>query len=141
MRLIFLAPSPHARDPQPHQGDGLKIKHRSRQRSRNMRVAMTDAETILWSRLQRKQLHGYRFQRQHPIGEYFADFACRYARLVIELDGVTHSSAEERDYDDRRTRFIGAQGWTVIRFWNADVFDNLNGVLNSILQRLPPPSR
>jgi very-short-patch-repair endonuclease len=106
-----------------------------------MRTDMTDAETILWSRLQRKQLHGYRFQRQLPIGEYFADFACREARLVIELDGATHSTAEEREYDALRTRFIEARGWGVVRFWNSEIYENLNGVLESILLRLPPPSR
>lgn len=119
----------------------MKVKHRTRQRSRNFRAAMADAEAILWSRLQRKQLHGYRFQRQHPIGEFITDFACREAMLIIELDGATHSTADERAYDERRTAFIESKGWTVIRFWNADVFDNLNGVLNSILMRLPPPSR
>jgi very-short-patch-repair endonuclease len=122
-------------------GASVKIKHRIRNRSREMRTTMTDAEAILWSRLQRKRLHGYRFQRQLPIGEYFADFACREARLVIELDGATHSTAEEREYDARRTRFIEAQGWGVVRFWNAEVYENLNGVLESILLRLPPPSR
>jgi very-short-patch-repair endonuclease len=102
---------------------------------------MTDAEIILWSKLARKQLLGYRFQRQYPVGDFIADFACREARLVIELDGATHSTAEERDYDKRREAFMASQGWAVIRFWNADVFDNLNGVLDRILQRLPPPSR
>jgi very-short-patch-repair endonuclease len=105
-----------------------------------MRQAMTDAETILWSRLQRKQLHGYRFQRQYPIGAYFADFACREARLVVELDGATHSTNEEREYDARRDAFMQSQAWTVIRFWNIDVYKNLRGVLESILHRLPPPS-
>lgn len=61
--------------------------------------------------------------------------------LVVELDGATHSTEEERDYDQRREAFLAAEGWTVIRFWNSDVYDNLYGVLESILQRLPPPSR
>jgi len=115
----------------------MKTRYRSRQRSREMRQHMTDAETILWSRLQRKQLHGHRFQRQYPIGPYFADFACRETHLVVELDGATHSTAEERAHDQRREAFMSSQGWSVIRFWNADVYDNLNGVLNSILMRLP----
>jgi len=106
-----------------------------------LRSGLTEAEAILWSKLQRKQLHGYRFQRQYPIGSFIADFACREARLVIELDGATHSTAEERENDARREAFIVSQGWTVIRFWNSEVYDNLYGVLESILQRLPPPSR
>ena len=119
----------------------MKIKHNTRERSRELRQTMTDAETILWSKLQRNQLHGHRFQRQHPIGPYFADFACRRAKLVIELDGATHSTLEERAYDAQRDAFIRSKGWNVVRFWNADVYENLNGVLESILERLPPPSR
>ena len=119
----------------------MKIKYRSRQRSREMRQDMTEAETILWSKLQRKQLYGYRFQRQQPIGPFFGDFACRSARLVIEVDGATHSTQKERDYDALRERYLEEAGWTVIRFWNAEIYENLNGVLDSILQRLPPPSR
>ena len=106
-----------------------------------MRQDMTEAEVILWSKLQRKQLYGYRFQRQHPIGPYFADFACRSAKLVIELDGATHSTEAERAHDARRERYLQIAGWNVVRFWNAEVYENLNGVLESILQRLPPPSR
>ena len=106
-----------------------------------MRKNLTDAEAILWSKLQRKQLHGYRFRRQHPIGSYIADFACSEAKLVVELDGATHSTAEERAHDAQREGFMQSQGWSLVRFWNADVYENLDGVLNSIFQRLPPPSR
>lgn len=60
---------------------------------------------------------------------------------MIELDGATHSTEEERADDERREAFMVLQGWAVIRFWNSDVYDNLYGVLESILQRLPPPSR
>lgn len=105
-----------------------------------MRQDMTEAEVILWSKLQRKQLYDYRFQRQHPIGPFFADFACRSAKLVIELDGATHSTAEERESDARREAYLSSAGWRVVRFWNAEIYENLNGVLDSILQRLPPPS-
>jgi very-short-patch-repair endonuclease len=104
-----------------------------------MRQYLTDAEAILWSKLQRKQLHGHRFQRQYPIGSFIADFACR--SVVIEIDGATHSTEEERAYDARRERFMQSQGWSVVRFWNVEIYENLNGVLESILQRLPPPSR
>jgi very-short-patch-repair endonuclease len=102
---------------------------------------MTNAETILWSRLQRKQLFGYRFQRQYPIGDYIADFACRSARLVIEVDGVTHSTPEELAHDAQREGFMRSQGWAVIRCWNTDIYENLDGVLNGIGRLLPPPSR
>ena len=102
---------------------------------------MTEAEAILWSKLQDRQLCRHRFQHQHPIGSYIADFACRKHKLAIEVDGETHSSAEEKEHDTQRTAFLEKQGWTVIRFWNSEVYKNLYGVLDSILARLPPPSR
>ncbi len=102
---------------------------------------MTEVETILWSKLQKDQLGGHRFLRQHPIGPYFADFACRKAGLVIELDGATHSTPEEIAHDARRTAFMEHEGWEVIRFWNHEIRSNLNGVLETIQRRLPPPSR
>jgi very-short-patch-repair endonuclease len=119
----------------------MKTKFRTRQYARDLRSNLTDAETILWSKLRRKQLGGYRFHRQHPVGPFIADFACREAHLIVELDGATHSTQDERAADAQRTAYIEAQGWYVLRFWNAEVYDNLHGVLESILQRLPPPSR
>jgi very-short-patch-repair endonuclease len=77
----------------------------------DFRRNMTDAETILWSKLQDGQLRGHRFLKQHPIGPYFADFACRRHKLVVELDGETHSSPEEKAHDTRRTAFLERQGW------------------------------
>lgn len=102
---------------------------------------MTEAETILWSKLQNDQLGGHRFLKQHPIGPYYADFACRRCKLAVAIDGETHSSVEERAYDARRTAFLEREGWAVVPFWNHEVKRNLDGVLESILQRLPPPSR
>jgi very-short-patch-repair endonuclease len=100
-----------------------------------MRRGMTEAEVILWSKLKDDQL-GARFVRQHPIGPYFADFACRGEKLVIEIDGDTHSTPDERAYDARRTAFIEAQGWGVVRFWNHEVRSNLRGIVESIEARL-----
>ena len=75
-----------------------------------------------------------------PIGPYFADFACFAERLILELDGGQH--AEAKDYDSKRTRFIEAQGYRVIRFWNTDVLTNANGTLERIMQELSTsPSR
>lgn len=106
-----------------------------------MRRNLTEAETILWFKLQDDSLMGYRFLRQHPIGPYFADFACRKRKLVIEVDGATHATSDERLHDQRRTAFMEDEGWTVLRFWNHEIKQNLNGVLETILLRLPPPSR
>jgi len=113
-------------------------------RSRELRRDATEAERKLWQHLRSRQLRGARFNRQFPVGQFICDFACRELRLVIELDGGQHASAA--DYDKRRTRFLEAQGYAVIRFWNNEVLDNTEGVLVRIGEALdnrpsPGPSR
>jgi very-short-patch-repair endonuclease len=114
-------------------------------RAREMRRQPTEAERRLWSRLRSSGL-GVRFVRQRPIGPYIADFACRAARLIVELDGGQHGT----DYDQRRDSYLASKGWRVIRFWNPDVLSNTEGVLEMIRlalidqQRIisePSPSR
>ena len=102
-------------------------------RARHLRRDATDAEALLWACLRSRQLDGAKFVRQHPIGPYVVDFCCRSVRLVIELDGGQHA---ESTADEVRTRVIEANGYTVIRFWNNDVFDNLDGVLLEIRSAL-----
>ena len=97
-----------------------------------LRREMTRAEVILWSRLRRKALHGLRIRRQHPIGPYIADFACLSLRLVVEIDGATHRSAEEMAHDKRREAYLRRHGFRVLRFWNTNVYENLDGVLHAI---------
>ena len=94
---------------------------------------MTDAERLLWSRIRGEQL-GRKFVTQFQIGNAVADFACRRAKLVVELDGGQHAHATEADVE--RTRIIEAHGYKVIRFWNSDVMENLDGVLEAIIQEL-----
>ena len=109
-------------------------------RARSLRSGMTDVEHLLWKALRGKQLNGHRFRRQHPIGQYFADFACIEQNIVIELDGGQHQ--EQLVYDEKRTDFLRAHGWQVLRFWNNDVLNNLDGVLSTIVESLTalPPS-
>jgi BirA family biotin operon repressor/biotin-[acetyl-CoA-carboxylase] ligase len=97
--------------------------------ARKLRRASTDVETALWQRLRNRQLEGEKFVRQLPIGPYVADFACRSAKLVIELDGGQHADSAA---DAARTGLIEAHGYTVLRFWNNDVIDNIEGVLEQI---------
>ncbi len=101
-----------------------------------MRQVMPEAEARLWRQLRDRRLLGHKFRRQHSIGPYIADFACITARLVIELDGSQHADAEEADA--RRTAFMVAEGWTVIRFWNARVLTDVDNVLREIIAHLPP---
>jgi very-short-patch-repair endonuclease len=96
-------------------------------RARQMRREPTEAERRLWSKLRSSGL-GVRFVRQRPIGPYIADFACRAARLIVELDGGQHGG----DYDERRDAYLRRQGWRVLRFWNPDVLSNTDVVLETI---------
>lgn len=109
---------------------------RSRSFARTMRQSLTDAETILWSRLRRGGLAGARFRRQHPIGPWIADFACHDVRLVVEVDGATHSSPDELARDARRSTDLAGRGWSILRVHNADVYRNLNAALDTIFARL-----
>ncbi|HJW40861.1 MAG TPA: endonuclease domain-containing protein [Rhizomicrobium sp.] len=111
---------------------------KSRPRAKAMRHKMTDAEALLWNQLREANRHGFKFRRQHPIGDYIADFAHLRGQLVIELDGETHSTVDELERDRRRTAFMSSRGWTVIRFRNVDVYENLSGVVGAITARLSP---
>ena len=124
--------------------DADKGYSRPTARSRELRRNATEAERRLWPSLSARKLKGVRFNRQFPIGQYICDFVSREMRLLIELDGGQHATALE--YDARRTRFLEAQGYHVLRFWNNEVMDNLDGVLQVIGQVLdnrpsPTPSR
>jgi very-short-patch-repair endonuclease len=99
---------------------------------------MTDAEVMLWSKLRLKELHGAHFRRQHPVGSYIADFACVAAKLIVEVDGATHSSDREIAYDGRRDAYMKQRGWNVIRVNNYDVYKNLDRVCEMILAHSHP---
>lgn len=99
--------------------------------ARKLRTNSTNAERLLWSQIRSRQL-GAKFVRQFPIGPFIADFACRSAHLVIELDGGQH----DEQTDAPRTATIEAHGYRIIRFWNNEVIENLDGVLQSIVQEL-----
>jgi very-short-patch-repair endonuclease len=108
-----------------------KVASKTLYRARRLRRRLTNAETILWSEL-RRSTTGLRFRRQHPIGPYIADFACICARLIIEVDGATHSSEAECAHDARRDAYLKARGWQVIRVSNDDVYRSLEDTLNYV---------
>jgi very-short-patch-repair endonuclease len=107
-------------------------------RARQLRHNQTNAEELLWHRLRARRLAGFKFRRQHPIGPYVVDFVCLEARLVIEVDGPTHNKPAR---DQRRDRDLARRGFETLRFWNSDVYENVEGVIETILHRLrtPPP--
>ena len=102
-------------------------------KARELRRDATPAEHHLWQALRKCELPG-RLRRQHPIGNYIVDFAIPAANLVIEIDGETH--AETAEADAARTAFLESKGYRVIRFWNAEVHDNVGGVVHRILEAL-----
>ncbi|HIJ96887.1 MAG TPA: endonuclease domain-containing protein [Desulfuromonadales bacterium] len=104
--------------------------------ARALRGAMTDAEQLLWHCLRRKQLGGFRFRRQHPFEMYVLDFYCCEAKLAIELDGGQHNEPEAIIRDNIRTEFLAKHDIQVLRFWNNEVFKNLEGVLQRIYDEL-----
>ena len=104
-------------------------KPRNTERARALRREATPAERALWLFLARSQT-GAKFSRQMPVGPWFADFLCRELRLVVELDGFSHDVAPDRDV--RRDAWMAREGFTVLRFTNADVRDNIEGVVAAI---------
>jgi adenine-specific DNA-methyltransferase len=104
--------------------------------ARSLRKNANDAEQRLWLQLRDRRIDGYKFRRQHAIGEYIGDFVCLGARLVIEVDGDTHGNDERERLDARRTEVLNRAGYRVIRFWNDEVFNNLDGVVEAIWNAL-----
>ena len=123
----------HARHGRATGREGVTRKHLTPV-ARKLRRNRTDVEDRLWQRIRGRQIEGEKFVFQFPIGPHVADFACRTARLVIELDGSQH--AEMTEADAARTAVLEAFGFRVIRFWNSEVNDNLEGVLEAIRQTL-----
>jgi very-short-patch-repair endonuclease len=109
--------------------------------ARSMRKSMTAAERIVWIRLKSRALGGYRFNRQVEVGPYIVDFVCREKRVIFEVDGATHGDTSQLKNDQRRTAFLESQGYTVVRAWNQDIYDNLEAVLYRLLQVLEDGTR
>jgi very-short-patch-repair endonuclease len=100
------------------------------ERARRLRVDATDVERRLWQKLRSAQIDGASFRRQHPAGRYILDFYCPALRLAIELDGGQHAQAVQQDRV--RDEWLAQRGVMILRFWNSDVTENLNGMLEVI---------
>jgi very-short-patch-repair endonuclease len=107
-----------------------------RYRRQVLRRNMSKEEIILWSRIRRKQVGGYKFRRQYSVGSYVLDFYCPELKLAIEIDGVSHNSSENKRYDQERQNEIEGLGIAFLRFYNADINNNLNKVLEIINKKI-----
>ena len=104
------------------------------ERARDLRKRSTDAENRLWYFVRNRRLNDHKFVRQFIVGPYIVDFVCREKKLIIELDGSQHADAII--YDQERTYYLEGEGYRVLRFWNNEVSNNINDVLEMILESL-----
>jgi len=103
-------------------------------KARELRKNLTDAERALWRCLRLRQFDGNKFRRQQHIGKYIVDFVCLEKKLIIEVDGSQHS--EQTDYDSMRDAWLKKQGFCVLRFWDNQVFNEIDGVKEMIIEAL-----
>jgi len=99
-------------------------------KARLLRRNQTEAETVLWNVLRNRGLKSMKFRRQVPVGHYIADFLCKEAMLIVEVDGGQHAAQVE--YDQARDEYLRACGYEVVRFWNNEVLTNLEGALETL---------
>jgi very-short-patch-repair endonuclease len=105
-------------------------------RAQELRQRPSNAERLLWGALRGRRLAAYKFVRQAPIGPFFADFLCRTHMLIVEVDDATHSTEEQISYDRRRAAFLRKLGYRVVRVGNLDIYENLEGVVETIFAAL-----
>jgi very-short-patch-repair endonuclease len=110
-----------------------------KEHARQLRGNMTDAERHLWAKIRMKQLKGYQFYRQKPIGDYIVDFFCPEARLIIEVDGSQHFINETIEYDRIREEYVSSLGLKVLRFTNSEVLKHVDGVVERIEEEMKIP--
>jgi adenine-specific DNA-methyltransferase len=115
----------------------LPYPHGQKARARQLRINQTDVEAQLWKRLRSRRISWAKFRRQHPIGPYIVDFCCPDRGLVGELDGG--QDAEQASDDQVRTQFLEANGYRVVRFWNHEVLDSMDSILEEIVRLIRDP--
>jgi len=108
--------------------------------ARKLRSASTDVERKLWQKIRERQIEEFRFRRQRPIGNFVVDFVCLEAKLIVELDGGQHAEPAKVAADETRTKFLESLGYRMLRFWNNEVLENMQGVLEHIREMLLQPA-
>ena len=106
--------------------------------ARNLRKNSTMQERRLWNLLKNRQFHNLKFKRQQPIGDYIVDFICKEAKIIIEIDGGQHNEPENIEYDKSRTKYLNNLGYKVIRFWNNEIYENIEGVVLRLKEEINP---
>lgn len=114
----------------------FQYNHQLKTYSRRLRKNQTETEKFLWNRLRARQLKGCKFHRQFPLDQYILDFYCPEKKLAVELDGGQHLSDKQMSYDEKRTFCFKSRGIKIIRFFDNEVFRNIDGVLEKILEDL-----
>lgn len=127
----FGVPRPFGERDAGRQGEGTALAKTAI--ARRLRRDATEAENRVWTHLRNRQLAGWKFVRQLPVAGFYADFACREAMLIVEVDGSQHAESE---FDTTRTARLKAEGYRVLRFWNNDVLQDTDSVLLAILEGL-----
>lgn len=100
--------------------------------ARALRKNQTDVEKLLWNHLRNRQMTGIKFRRQQPIGSYIVDFVSFERKIIIELDGGYHNDEAQKRKDDERSEWLKSIGYNVLRFWNNEIIENIEGVLETI---------
>jgi very-short-patch-repair endonuclease len=114
-----------------------KIPSKNWDRAKAMRTALTPAELKLWLRLRNSQL-GFRVRRQHLIGPYIVDFCLSQHKLIIEIDGDVHASEDAKQHDEVRRRWLEDHGYSIIRYTNREILENIENVLIDLTSHVPP---
>jgi very-short-patch-repair endonuclease len=119
-------------------GEGVRINNLHKHRTAKiLRKNFTDSERLLWKYLRAKQMDGYKFRRQEPIGGYIVDFVCQDKLIIVEVDGSQHTVEHKKDYE--RDKWLKGLGYEILRFWNNEVLTNTEGVLEIIRNTLNHP--
>ena len=114
----------------------IYTRKNEQEKRRYLRNNMPKSEVMLWVKLKNKQMHGERFLRQYSVDQYVIDFYCPRLKIAIEVDGDSHFIGDAQEYDKERQSYIEALGIQFLRFTNADICENLDGVRQTIWERI-----
>lgn len=111
-----------------------------KERRRELRRNQTEAEKVLWQKLRSNRFHNLKFFRQYSVGPYIIDFFCPAEHLALEIDGGQHADSDTQTYDESRSAYLKTRGIEVLRFWNNEILQNIEGVLCRIAEEITPPN-